>query len=169
MASPFLDYANGWLLIGVGNTPSIVNGRVVQGVGSYRVVECYLKRQQSTGTSTGADYILSQTQSNLKTGSAGGMVFLYRGYALRYATLNTEPNFETLNVSALTYTQFDLVNGASWMITGVTGDHRQGTDKPAYFAFESVGGKFGDAGVDQIVNDSIEGIPIVIRSGQVLN
>ena len=137
MTSPLLDYANGWLLIGVGSTPSIVNGRVVQGAESYRVVECYLKRQQSTGTSTGADYILSQTQSNLKTGSAGGMAFLYRGYALRYATLATKPNFETLNVDTLTYTQVDLVNGVPWMIAGVTGDHRQGADKPAYFAIVS--------------------------------
>lgn len=169
MTSPLLPYANGWLLVGVGGTPGISNGRVIQTVGSYRVVQCYLKRQQSTGTNTGADYVLSQTSSNLRTGSAGGSVYLYRGYALGYAALATEPDFGGLNVNGLTYTEFDFINGASWMIAGGGGQHRQGTEKPAYFEFESVGGKFGDAGIDEIINNSIQGIPIVIRSGQVLN
>lgn len=169
MTSPLLPYANSWLLINIGNTPSVVNGRVVQSVISYRIVQCYLKRQQSTGTSTGGDYVLSQTQANLETGSAGGVVYLYRGYALGYIALNTKPDFNTFNVSGSSYTPFNLTNSVPWMTSGVTGLHRQGIEKPAHFSFESVGGKFGDLGVDQIVNEAIEGIPIVIRSGQVLN
>ena len=169
MTSPLLPYANSWLLINVTGNPSVIDGRVTQSVLSYRIVQCYLKRQQSTGTSTGGDYILSQTQTNLETGSAGGVVYLYRGYALGYVILNTKPNFNTFNVNGATYTPFNLTNNVSWMISGGTGLHRQGMEKPAHFSFESVGGKFGDLGVDQIVNQSIEGIPIVVRSGQVLN
>lgn len=169
MTSPLLTYVNAWLLISVSGAPSIVGGRVTTTAGTYRIVQCYLKRQQSSGTSTGADYIFSQTASNLRTGSAGGSVYLYRGYALRYATLTTQPNFSTLDVNGLTYIDFDLPSSPEWMVNGSSGQHRQGGEKPAYFEFEFVGGKFGDAGIDQIINNSIEGIPIVVRSGQVLN
>lgn len=169
MASPLLPYANGLLLIKVSGAPSISGGRVISSAGSWRVVQCYLKKQQSTGTSTGGDYVLSQTASNLRTGSAGGFVYLYRGYALKYATLTTEPNFATLDQSTLTFVDVDAVNGESWLVTGSSGQHRQGTEKPAYFDFESVGGKFGSAGIDEIIGSSVGGLPIVIRSGQVLN
>lgn len=169
MTSPLLPYANALLLIGVDGVPSISGGRVVVSTGSWRVVECYLKRQDSTGTNTGADYVLGDTQANLRTGSAGGRAYLYRGYALRYASLTTEPNFGTLDKSTLSFVDVNPVQGESWLINGSSGLHRQGIEKPAYFVFESIGGRFGGGGIDEIIGDSIQGLPIVINSGQVLN
>jgi hypothetical protein len=169
MTSPLLDYANGYLLVRQQGTPSIVNGRVQQTAGTTYLVQCYLKRQDSTGTSTGADYVPVQSRGGAAIDGASGQIYLYRGYALRYAVVSSTYDLEALSLTGVTFSAFTFTSVPEWLVAGVSGSHKQGREKVAYFSVETCGGKFGNSGIDELINNNIEGIPIVIRSGQVLN
>jgi hypothetical protein len=169
MTSPLLPYANGYLLIAQQGTPSVVQGRITQTPGTNYLVQCYLKRQDSAGTSTGADYMPLQSGSSNGLTGAGGQIYLYRGYALRYASVGSSYNLDTLSLSGLTFAEFNVTNVPSWLRAGIEARHRQGAEKSAYCIIETASGKFGNDAIDDLINENIGGIPLVIRSGQVLN
>ena len=169
MTSPLLDYANGYLLIAQQGVPSVVNGRIVQTAGTNYLLQCYLKRQDSAGTSTGADYLPLQSSPGNGLTGAGGQIYLYRGYALRYASVGSTYNLDDLSLTGLTFIEFNYNNVPLWLGAGVTGKHRQGKEKAAFFTIETSSGKFGNDAIDNLINENIGGIPVVIRSGQVLN
>lgn len=166
MTSPLLTYSNAWLLITQQGTPTISNGRVTTSAGNTYLVECYLARQQSRGTDTGADYTKTGAQG---TKGASGQVYLYRGYALRYGAVSSGYDLSVLNLSGITFQEFTSNNKPEWLKDGVSGLYRHGNEKPAYFAIENSAGRFGNAGIDEIINTSIGGLQLIIRSGQVIN
>lgn len=169
MTSPLLDYANGYLLVDKQGTPEIVDGRVTFTASNTYLVQCYLKRQDSAGTSTGADYIPAINSTSNSVPGASGQVYLYRGYALRYASVSPDYDLEALNLNGINFIEFNFPIMPAWLVAGVSGLHKQGDEKLAHCAMQSSSGKFGNAGIDKIINESISGIPVVVRSGQVLN
>jgi hypothetical protein len=100
---------------------------------------------------------------------ASGNVYLYRGYALSYAEVS---NVFDLGVTAVpTSGWVELVSNAvpEWLVLGATGQHRQGNEKVKHMKIEGVTGKFGGAGIDYQVSVKIGGVPITVRSGEVVD
>lgn len=169
MTSPLLPYATSYLVITAEALPSVVNGRVVSQDGDKYAVHCYLKRQDSSGTSTGADYLPSQNTPGSMLPGVSGDVYLYRGYALRYAELAGEFTDDLPIPTNLTWVPLDSASVPAWLTGGVQCQHRQGLEQYKSSAIERVSGKYGGEGIDAIVSSSIGGVPITIRSGDVLN
>lgn len=169
MTSPLLPYANAYLLATSGSTPQVENGRIVSSAGTQYIIQCYLKRQDSSGTTTGADSLPSNSSSTGPFQGVGGDVFLYRGYALRYAPLlailgGEDPVPEPLNWVPLAS---DAV--PSWFADGASVIHRHGSEPVKNGSVKLVTGKYGGTGIDAIVSQNIGGVPIVVRSGEVIN
>lgn len=162
MTSPLLSYSNASLLITAQGEPSIENGRVVTTAGTSYVVQCYLTRQQSTGTSSGADYLPTQTSPGEILPGSSGVVYLYAGYALRYGQgdLDNEPTV---------WTTLPGEEVPSWLTAGTNCKHKQGDEQPKHCLIERTSGKYGNIGIDQIINKEIGGIPLLIRSGELMN
>jgi hypothetical protein len=160
MTSPLLPYANSYLLITSQGTPQVVDGRVTTEDATRYIVQCYLVRQQAAGTTTGADYIPTQTTPGEILPGSSGLVYLYRGYALRYA-ITTISNLENIP-STLAW---NAITNQPWLTGGATCYHRQGNEQIKYCTIETATGKYGNTGIDSIINQKIAGIPITVRSG----
>lgn len=169
MSSPLLPYANSYLLLESGGTPEVINGRIVTSSGARYVVHCYLKRQDSTNTTTGADYVPTQTSPGDVLPGVSGDIYLYRGYALRYVEVSGTYELgdalpsDGLWVPLLSTTKLD------WFVAGSSGKHLQGTEQVKYMTIERCTGKYGGSGIDSIVSVNIGGVPLTIRSGDLLN
>lgn len=169
MTSPLLPYANTYLLATSSGTPQVQNGRITSGIGTQYIIQCYLKRQESSGTTTGADSLPSGSNSTGPFQGVGGDVFLYRGYALRYAPLLTilgddDPIPEPLDWVSLASDMVPL-----WLVNGLSVVHRHGNEPAKKGSIKQITGKYGGVGIDDIVSQNIGGIPIVVRSGEVIN
>lgn len=162
MTSPLLPYANALLLITAEGEPTIENGRIVTEPGTSYVVQCYLTRQQSTGTSSGADYLPTQMSPGETLPGTSGVAYLYAGYALRYGEgdLEDEPT---------DWTALPGSSPPSWLTAGITCKHQQGNEPLKYCMIERTTGKYGNTAIDSIINKEIGGIPLLIRSGELLN
>lgn len=163
MTSPLLMYANALLLITSEAAPEMVNGRVVSEVANRYVVQCYLKRQQSSGTNTGADY----PGNNIMPGVSGDS-YLYRGYALRWAVVSSTYELEEGNMS-LTWTELSANSKPSWLTDGATCSHKQGAEQVKYCKIERCSGSYGGSNIDELISNEIGGIPIVVTSGDVID
>ena len=164
MTSPFLPYVNSYLLLSSLGVPSVVNGRVTVSSGPKYLVECYLKRQDSTGTTTGGDKYLE------KQSGVSGSVFLYRGYALRYVQVsNTYDIDSSIISSSYSWTTLSSDNLPNWFVSGATGRHRQGNEQSKHVIIESSAGEYGGTAIDSMIRLNVGGIPITISSGEVLN
>lgn len=169
MASPLLPYANAFLLITASGNPQVVNGRFTAAAGKKYLVRCYLTRQDSTGTTTGADYLPGQSAPGDVLPGVSGDVYLYRGYGLGYIEVANDFN---LAVGPMPTTGWlDLRSDAvpAWLVMGVSGQHRQGNEKVKYMKVERCTGKFGGGAIDFQVSVYIGGIPLIIRSGDVID
>jgi hypothetical protein len=65
------------------------------------------------------------------------------------------------------------LNAASlpeWLTTGTRALHLQGTsESPKECRIERVTGKYGGSGIDQVISNEIKGVPMVLRSGDVID
>lgn len=163
MTSPLLTYANGLLLVTSSEAPEIINGRVISVAGTAYVVQCYLKRQDSTGTTTGADY----PGINVMPGVSGDS-YLYRGYALRYGEAPEDYNLEEGQPS-ITWTPLTATTKPTWLVEGITCNHKQGLEQVKNCVIERCSGKYGGSNIDDLISNEIGGIPIIVRSGDVIN
>lgn len=164
MTSPLLAYANAKLLITTSSAPTIINGRVTIEPAQKYVIDCYLVRQQSSGTSTGGDYVPLQTSTGELLPGSSGVIYLYRGYALMYYEVsNTYELGDNITSSGVAIEEVP-----TWLQEGMICDHMQGKEQVKYCKIEQLSGKYGNSGIDEIINKEIGGIPIVVRSGDVV-
>jgi hypothetical protein len=169
MTSPLLPYATAYLVITAQGVPAVVDGRITTQPGDRYAVHCYLKRQDSAGTSTGADYLPSQNAPGDNLPGVSGDVYLYRGYALRYAELPAEFTDGDAIPTSLTWTPLLSSSVPEWLTGGIQVQHRQGLEQYKTSMIERITGKYGGEGIDEIVSQSVGGIPITVRSGDLLN
>jgi len=169
MTSPLQKYANSYLLIAERAAPVITNGRVISAPGNDYLVECYLVRKQSTSTTTGADYIPTQTSPGDELPGSSGIIYLYAGYALRYTTkpIGYEAGDEVPD--NLTWISLTGSNTPDWLIIGTECTHIQGKEPPKYSKIERITGRYGNSSIDEIINKEIGGIPIITRSGDLID
>jgi hypothetical protein len=162
MTSPLLPYTNAYLQISSQGAPSIDNGRFVTTAGVTYVIQCYCVRQDSTGTTTGAEYAPTRQNPGNTLPGVSGEVYLYRGYALRYGV----GDLDSLPAAWITISADDV---PTWLAAGVSGQHRQGNEQVKATTIERVSGKYGGTAIDQIISAQIKGVPITLRSGDVIN
>ena len=169
MTSPLLPYANGYLLLESTGAPTVSDGRITATVEGRFLVHCYLTRQDSAGTTTGANYVPTKdTPGSVLPGSSGD-VYLYRGYALRYAEVDEEYELGDVLPTANSWVSLLSTTKPDWLSAGVSGQHLQGGEQPKYTVIERATGKYGGTNIDQTVSVNIGGIPITVRSGDLLN
>ena len=164
MTSPLIDYANAYLLITSEGVPEVVDGRIISNEGVTYIIECYLTREQSTGTSTGGNYI----KNNLMPGGSGTS-YLYRGYGLRYAITTSGYDLNNGISSGLAWTELKSNIKPIWLVEGIRCKHKQGLEEIKYCKIEKVSGRYGGNKIDEIISNEIGGIPMIIRSGEVID
>lgn len=169
MTSPLLPYVNSYLLLQSTGVPVVVNGRIIASPTSKFILECYLARQDSSGTSTGGDHLPLQSSPGDSFPGVSGDVYLYRGYALRYAPVGSTYTLNDPIPPGLVWTQLVSTKKPAWLIPGATGQHQHGAEDPKYAVIERPTGRYGGTGVDAIISASIGGIPIIVRSGDLIN
>lgn len=165
MASPLLPYANAYVLVRSKGAVTNVNGRFVAADGAVLAVKCFLKRQQSTGVSTGSSKQPDAMRANWNNTlpGASGDQFLYRGYALQTATVTAgwEPG-----------------DAATWTdVTASIASLRPGNDVTLYLGntpamparVERNSGVFGGAGIDEILYAELGGVELQLSGAEVLN
>ena len=169
MASPLAAYVNSYLLLENTAAPTVVNGRIVTGAGQKYVVECFLTRMEEKVTSTGADYLPSDITAKKIMPGVGGEVYMYRGYGLRYVAA---PAGYVITSGGTGLTGWIVLRSAtkpSWIASGATGYHLQGIEPVKYMRIERPSGVYGGVGIDAIVSENIGGIPILVRSGDIIS
>ena len=167
MSSPLLPYANAYVLVESLGATTVVSGRITTSAGTKYLVQCYLTKQISTGTETGGEYRPLRASPGSNLPGASGDIYLYRGYALRFAQVASGYALgDTIPTTGWT----DLVSTTKpvWLKAGITVQHQQGSEPiSSECIIEDVAGRYGGAGIDQIVSISVGGIPLVIRSGNI--
>ena len=170
MTSPLLPYINAYLLIpGNQGAPVVTSGRVTKTASNTYLLGAYITRQQASGTTTGADYVPTQTNTTDMLPGTSGVVYLYAGYAIRFATVSSGYNLEINNTSSLNWTALNGTNTPTWLTTGLAVMHKQGNEPIKYSKIERISGRHGNAAIDMIINNEIGGIPIIIRSGDTID
>ena len=169
MASPLLAYANSYLLIEAKGAPTVSNGRIVaSSIGRY-LVQCYLTRQDSTGTTTGGDHVPGQLSPGDTLPGSSGDVYLYRGYGLRYKAVDSGYALGEGLIPSGSWISLLSNTKPQWISGGVSGQHLQGNEQVKFMTIERASGKYGGTGIDSTVSVNIGGIPLTIRSGDLLN
>lgn len=159
MTSPLLKYANATLLIKETGPATITAGRITEEATSNHLIRCWLRRQQTTGTTSGADY----AGNNMP--GASGITYLYNGYALQHITVSSNYDIESNDpVSGW----LDITEPLTWLIAGNNGQHKQGSEPIKYCTIERCSGRYGNTGIDKIIRDNIKGLEIMIQSGDIL-
>lgn len=167
MTSPLLPYANGYLLVTASGAPSVIDGRISTSASAYYVIQCYLKRQDSTGTETGAEYYPVRRTPGDNLPGASGQSFLYRGYALRFIEVTSDYSLGDQISGA--WTELSTSNKPTWLTNAISVQHLQGSEEIKTSNIEVISGKYGGTQIDEVISVNIKGLPIVVRSSELTN
>ena len=167
MASPLLPYANSAIVIASTGAVSTVDGRITATAGNRYLIKAFLKRQQSTGTESGGTKTPLRGQAGNILPGASGEYFLYRGYALQYATIPSTFVLGTTSESNLQYTK--IQEQFAWMLPGQNGQLRFGDDRILNAQIQRSSGVFGGVGIDDIIYNEIGGVEIQVTGAELEN
>lgn len=167
--SPLKPYANAFVLAKSKRVATLSEGRWSYADGNGYLVRCFMKRQQYTGVSSGSKRIPipSQLDGEMLPGASGDSYY-YRGFALEFASVPSDYDFKTLNLTGLS---FDIIDTQPyWLSTGTSVRFRFGEDKIMEDArVERSSGKFGGDGIDKIVYEQIGGVELQLTGGELQN
>jgi hypothetical protein len=164
MSSPLLPYANSAIVIASTGAVSTVDGRITATAGNRYLIKAFLKREQSTGTETGGTKTPLRSQSGTVLPGASGEYFLYRGYALQYATVPSTFVLGTTSEANLQYTK--IQEQFAWMLPGQNGQLRFGNDRILNAQIQRSSGVFGGVGIDDIIYNEIGGVQIQVTGAE---
>lgn len=168
MASPLLDYANARLRVVSEGSVSISNGRPTVTAGNIYLIQCYLKRTQYTGVSSGSRKIpLPVELGGLMMPGASGDQFYYRGYVLRKATISSTFAWDTASLTSLPFT--DITSQEVFLLPGTEVSFKLGNDPIAHATIERSSGVFGGQGIDNLFYEAIGGVEIQLKAAEVQN
>jgi hypothetical protein len=146
----------------------MVGGRVTAAPGSAYLIGCYLTRQQSNGTTSGADYLPTQTSTGDTLPGVSGLIYLYKGYGLQWADVPSDYTAGEEIPSGLDWTS--LADGSpDWLVPGMQAVHMQGGEAPKHCVIERITGRYGNVAIDEILIKEVGGIPILVRSGDIVD
>jgi hypothetical protein len=163
MSSPFLPYAKSYVLLGQEGAPTVVDGRFVSTEEQKYLVHCYLGR-----VDVATDYP-NATSKLPDFSGASGVSYVYRGFALRYAPVPALYVLGETGLDGLNWTTLSAANRPEWLSPGATGRHLQGNEKTKQCRIVRATGRYGGLGIDELMSNSINGLPVTILSGDILN
>jgi len=165
MASPLLPYANAKVLVTAEGTVSIVNGRLQASAGQKYYLNCYMKRAQYSGVSSGSKKLPleSQLDGEMLPGASGDS-FYYRGYALQTAPVPAEFQIGD-DDSGLTWN--DVQAQEAYLLPGTVVEFKLGTQGSMSGRIERSNGVFGGQGIDEIIYRGIGGVELQITGSEV--
>lgn len=167
MASPLLPYANAKVLVTAEGAVSLVGGRFQAAAGQKYYLNCFMKRAQYSGVSSGSKRLPleSQLDGEMLPGASGDS-FYYRGYALQAAPVAAD--FELGDDdSGVTWT--DVQTQKAYLLPGTVVEFQFGTEAPMTGRIERSNGVFGGEGIDEILYSEIGGVELQITGGQIQN
>lgn len=164
MSSPLLEYANAWVYIPTTTSPTITSGRITTTAGPSYLIRAFLKRQQSASTTTGSTRIPVDARRDRYMPGASGEQYLYRGYALQSTTVPDGHDWLTDDNTTLTYV--DLLTTPSWLPAGLQVSFTQGSEGPYVARVARSTGKYGGTNIDEIIQSEIQGIELILESGE---
>ena len=167
MASPLLPYANSAIVIASTGAVSTVDGRITATAGNRYLIKAFLKRQQSTGTESGGTKTPLRGQAGNILPGASGEYFLYRGYALQYATIPSTFILGATSEANLQYTK--IQEQFAWMLPSQNGQLRFGDDRILNAQIQRSSGVFGGVGIDDIIYNEIGGVEIQVTGAELEN
>lgn len=164
--SPLLEYANAYIKATSEGAVTLVDGRYTAAAGTTYLVRAFIKRAQYSGVSTGSvkQPLPSQMDGKLMPGASGDQ-FLYRGYALQYATVAPTFNPQTDNTGGLTWT--NLATTPTWLRHGKEVIFYHGATMPMNARIERSSGVFGGAGIDSILYQELGGVEIQLYGAEI--
>jgi hypothetical protein len=165
MTSPLLPYANAFLTVDATGAPTVENGRIVATSSARYLIRCYLTRQDSTGVTTGADYLPTQASPGSMLPGTSGVAYLYRGYGLQYAQVDESYELGVDPAPGAGWTNLLSSSKPGWLMAGAQARHMQGDEPVKWAVLERVTGKFGGSNIDATISVNIGGIPLILRSG----
>lgn len=163
MTSPLQFIANSSIYVsGVSSSSSINGGRYeADASGSGYVIECYCTRVQAARSAL----TTGQNGPNVKLGGMETSRYLYRGYLLGYASVAGGYQHNITNDEALMYQGilgFQELTQVLYESKKVS--FRLGSQVIGDSIIEIVGGIYGSQGIDSIVYNELQGIPITLRA-----
>jgi hypothetical protein len=167
MVSPLLSYANAYLTATGGVTISRMSGRITTSGGQRYLVHAFMKRQQAPTTETGSKKVPKAQNDGTILPGAGGEYYIHRGYALRYAIINSGFILGVTDPSNLAFINF--TQQPEWLLTGGNGEYKMGNDPVMYYTIDGSSGTYGGIGIDRLIYDEIGGIPLVLSVGETQN
>lgn len=163
MTSPLQFIANSSIYIsGISGSSSINSGRYQADVsGGGYVIECYCLRVQAARSAL----TTGQNGPNVKLGGMETSRYLYRGYLLRYANVSSGYQHNITNDGGLRYQGIlGLQELTSVIYESKKVSFRLGSQVIGDSIIEIVGGIYGSQGIDSIVYNELQGIPITLRA-----
>lgn len=168
--SPLAAYANAsvYIISTTSSGSTLQDGRYVQGVTTSRyLISGYITRVQASRTSSTVGEASGYPRSGVNIG-ADNTRFLYRGYCLGYAIVDSNFVHGVTNEQALVFN--DIIG--STLGNGILRNNtkcslRLGAQIIDDSYIEVVGGIYGSQGIDELIMDEIGGIPITIRGTEV--
>lgn len=168
MASPLLDYANTRLRVVSETGITIVNGRPTRTTGNIYLIQCFLKRVQYSGVSSGSRKVpLPVELGGLMMPGASGDQFYYRGYALRKAEVSSTFAWETSSLASLSF--IDITQQEDFLLPGTEVNLKFGNDPTIHGIIERSSGIYGGLGVDEVLYEALGGVEIQIKGGELEN
>ena len=167
MASPLLAYANSRIRVNYTNDVAKENtGRFILGNASYYLIQCYLKRTQYSGVTSGSRKIPlpSELYGEMLPGASGDE-FFYRGYVLQYAEISDSYDWKGADISDLTFTE--IKENQSYLTPQREVDLFFG-DTEMKGTIQRSTGVFGGESIDKIIYPSI-GVQIQLTGVEILN
>lgn len=170
MSSPLLEIANAYLLVVQEGVPQVVDGRFVSSESARYLIRCYLKRTESQGPANGAQRLPGLNSPGSGFSGASGEAYAYRGYGILVAEVANDYELSDPIPGDLEWETLLANTKPSWLVAGLTVQHRQGREPNVMASrLTRVTGEFGGDGIDDMVSSEIEGIPLTVLSGEVLN
>lgn len=164
MTSPLDGYINSRIIINVrSGEVSQVNGRLSNSNDIRYLILGFLKRSQSSGTSTGVISVPKEGSRSRILPGYDGQVFLYRGYGLRYCEVSNEFDVGS-SISGLTFTE--MTTRPNWLTNGVRCELLFGEEMIKAGELVISSGTYGSAGIDEIIIKEIGGIALVISGSE---
>lgn len=165
MASPLLPYANAKVLVAAEGAVSIVNGRFEAAAGQKYYVNCFMKRSQYSGVSSGSKKLPleSQLDGEMMPGASGDS-FYYRGYALQVAAVASDFEFGDSEVG-LVWSDVQAQQG--YLLPGTEVEFKFGDSGAMLGTVERSDGIFGGQGIDEIIYSEIGGVELQITGGEI--
>lgn len=167
MTSPLLEFANAYIFLDSQDDVTVVNGRLTTVSNSRVVLRAFLKRE--SGAAGGVVPAVTVQDTSPLPGT-NGQGFRHSGYVLQYGVLQNPSTPDEMPTTWLDITGPFPVGSMPDVAfqPGRAGSILLGTSEALEpCVIESSSGKFSGGGIDEVVYEEVQGIPVLVIAGRV--